>query len=133
MSPTSYQAAPPRASPSILVGRWLKSRFYAAWRRRCLASLRTASFGKSRRPRRGIRLRQPVQQLLVSPHEPELLARDPLLQRRIGLHTFLVPRQRIDDVLQRVDRPHQRLSPSALPHQIARTVLAPLHLSLIHI
>src|SRR5688500_7944150 len=86
MSPTSYQAAPPRDSARKLAPYYRVSRSSTPRRRGC-----------------SVRLRKAIQQLLTPPHEPEFLARDPLLKLRIRLDTPLVTAERVDDTRQRVD------------------------------
>src|SRR4051812_27302721 len=89
---------------------------------------RSSSYGTRMLTRSGRgRLGEAIQQLLVAAHEPELLARDALLQRGIRLDARLVAPQRIDDVLERVDCRHECGAPSALAHEVARAVLAALH------
>src|SRR4051794_26502721 len=73
------------------------------------------------------RLRDPVEDLLAAAYHAELLARDALLQRGVGLQAVLVALERVDDVLHRVDRGGEARLALALPHQIARAVLATLH------
>src|SRR5215207_10498678 len=71
-------------------------------------------------------LRDAVQNLLRPAHHPELLPPDSLLQHRIGLQPPLVPPERVDDVLRRVDRALQSRLALLLMEQVARAVLATL-------
>src|SRR5688572_19895617 len=106
MSPTSYQAAPPRDSVRKLALYYRVSRSRTPCRR-----------GRS------VRLRKAIQQLLVAAHEAEFLARDPLLKPRIRLHSPLVTAERVDDARQRVDLNPQPPLARALLQQIRRSVL----------
>src|SRR5579863_1275052 len=97
MSPTSYQAAPPRVSVSKLLACNMKSRETAyQMRQRVAAALST----KRRRIRRR---REPVEELLRPAHHPELLARDPLLHHGIRLDPVCHGRQRVDPAVQTVN------------------------------
>src|SRR5678816_25408 len=98
MSPTSYQAAPPRVSDP-------KCRF-------------TGGQVKLARPRRVRRRREPVQQLLVTTNHPELLAGDPLLYDRVGEDRLLHIRERIDLALERVDLSPETRRPRPLRQQV---------------
>src|SRR5919112_247226 len=106
MSPTSYQAAPPRGSARILTARPPESRPHA---------LRTgppaaARAGVGRRPR------EAVQQLLVAAHHPELLARDPLLHRGVARQRLLPEPERVHLALQARDG-----GPEESLHRITRS------------
>src|SRR5688572_33301190 len=116
MSPTSYQAAPPR-------DRWIKLvLFWGSVKVDCgLRSAdhddpdRTQSRMKSALRSPQSRFSKPIQQLLLPLHHPELLARDPLLRRRIGADGALAALQRIHQPRQRIDARLEPLPTRALP------------------
>src|SRR5687768_2672413 len=107
MSPTSYQAAPPRVSvikvirPACNVNSYLnfsrRARGPIPDRRPTLPGTASAAV-----PPAVDRVREPVQDLLVATHHPELLARDSLLHRPVG-------QDRLPDRGERIDRPPQRI------------------------
>src|SRR5688572_24945436 len=104
MSPTSYQAAPPRVSARNLPPAYAKSR-------------------------QGVtRVRQRIEQVenLPRPHHSPLLAGDALLRRRVALDGLPVLPQRVDLAFQRIDRRQQPPLLHALRHEVARAVLAAL-------
>src|SRR5438270_2457780 len=119
MSPTSYQAAPPRVSARNLGGARVKFKS-ARWVK---LSPTAGCAIPTRVPRRG----KAIEQLLRAAHHPEILARDPLLQLRVMLQSVAVATQGIDDARQRVDRRDHLLALAALVHEIERAVLATLH------
>jgi hypothetical protein len=109
MSPTSYQAAPPRDRTEKLA------------RHTDLSRSRTL-----RRIDRRVRVRKAIQQFLASAHHPKFFARDPLLQRRIRFHAPLVAPQGVDKTGQRIDLATQLPLARALPQKIRRPVLTTL-------
>src|SRR5678815_6032842 len=112
MSPTSYQAAPPRGSTSKV--RRPDGVSSAAVIPRLFTS------GISRR-------RKTIEQFLVPPHHAEHFARDALLRRRITLDLRRIVVKRIHDALKRVDVVRHALAPAALSPQVERAELASLH------
>src|SRR5688500_3805728 len=101
MSPTSYQAAPPRVSAGNL----------------------PPARSKSRRAATSIGQRIEQVENLARSHHPPLLARDSLLSARIGLDGLPILSQRIDLALERVDRRRQASLLEALLHEVTRPVL----------
>src|SRR5579884_1706953 len=75
----------------------------------------------------GVRNRsEAIEQFFVAAHHAEHLARDPLLRRRIVLHLILVARQRVDDVLQRINFARHASTLPALMNEIRGAELATL-------
>src|SRR5688500_9635534 len=108
MSPTSYQAAPPRVSARNLPAADSKSSrisFAVARIRECI---------------------EQVQNLVPADHA-ELLARDALHRPRIAFDRLPERAQRIDLRLERVDRGREPPLLDPLVHEVGRPVLAPLH------
>src|SRR5512146_167568 len=129
MSPTSYQAAPPRDSTSKVRTRvHLSRQTPVASTRQLEPAIGTSRPLRSCRGRRRIGpVREPIQNLLVAAHHPEHLARNTLLRRRIVLHEIGVSLERIDDVSQRIDRSIHARPLLLLPDQIERAELAALY------
>src|SRR5687768_14827901 len=93
MSPTSYQAAPPRVDSLNLDPGVSKSR-----------SIELAPPCSSGLRRRVLWLGESIEKLLVAAHHAELLARDPLLNLGVREHRLLDAFERVDFTPQRVDR-----------------------------
>src|SRR5688572_28530884 len=108
MSPTSYQAAPPRDRE-----------------RKCRADTSRVQGGLPGACPEGIRVQEAEQQLLVT-HHAEVLTRNPLLRGRVGLDEPLERLERIDIVLERVDHRRHHALTLALTEQVDRGVLAAL-------
>ncbi len=92
MSPTSYQAAPPRVDgPNIAVARTpvkgdsLPSQAPLEMSPALAGTIASRSTLVAIAPR----LREAIQDLPIATHEPELLARYPLLHHRIALDRLL--------------------------------------------
>src|SRR5689334_2227414 len=126
MSPTSYQAAPPRVSAWEVTGHRseVKARAFGVERREQHAS--APPFG-ARIATAIARLRKTIQKFLRPAHHAEILARDALLQLRVMLELVVITTQRIDDARERVDRRHHALPVAALTQEVERAVLAALH------
>ena len=109
MSPTSYQAAPPRVSESNIAPQHTRSRLVSASTRVPISCCKA------------------IQNLVVSLNESEFFARDPLVYLGILLYCLLHIPERIDVALQRVDRRRQLCMSRSLSQQIPRPELAPLN------
>ena len=109
MSPTSYQAAPPRVSESNIARQHTRSRLVSPSNRVRFTGCKT------------------IQNLVVSLNESEFFARDPLVYQGILLHFLLHLPERIDVALQRVDGRCQFRMARSLPQQIPRPEFAPLN------
>src|SRR3569833_2190610 len=114
MSPTSYQAAPPRGSTRKLNLRRTESRQQSVLRL-LPCSIRDGRIG------------EPIQDLLLAAYHAEHFARDALLRRRISAQPGLVPLQRIHHVLQGIDVLRQARARPSLVKQVDRAELAALH------
>src|SRR5215213_9237246 len=112
MSPTSYQAAPPRVSARILISACPMSRSPGPF----LAAL--AGPG---------RVRETVEDLLVAAHHAEIIARDQLLHPRVARQRALPRAQRVHLPLQRVELCLQSPLAGALREQVRGAVLPALH------
>src|SRR2546430_1691473 len=145
MSPTSYQAAPPRVS--ALEPRRHKSEVQGLQRSGKINSrsfvaiaprddgkelLRSSGVTISARPLRcriAIRVArrgEAIQELLGPAHHTKILARDALLQLGVALQSVAVATQGIDDARHRIDRRRHAQSIAPLVHEVERAVLAPL-------
>src|SRR5262245_52570485 len=116
MSPTSYQAAPPRVSEA-------KCRPGHRQVKPCSSSLACRVWRLACR----VWSRKAVEQFLVASHHPEFLARDALLHHGIGENRRLHPRERIHVALERVDLRAQPRRPRALRHEIGGAPLTALY------
>src|SRR6266446_271976 len=70
---------------------------------------------------------KPVKDLLVAPHHPEFLARDPFLRRAVALHQLEVPSERIDLPLQRIHLTRERPRPEMQDIEVPGAVFPALH------
>src|SRR5437762_5529504 len=138
MSPTSYQAAPPRVS--VLEPRRHESEVQGLQRRvlKRTGKINSRSFDtlrmtRSPRPLRGriairvARRGEAIQELLGPAHHTKILARDAFLQLGVALQSVAVAAQGIDDARHRIDRGRHAQSIAPLVHEVERAVLAPLH------
>src|SRR5687768_8539847 len=134
MSPTSYQAAPPRASRlKKIFGRWrrvnllVKSGEWGVGSELAAGSWRLSPTPHSSLAFCRVRWADQVQQLLVPAHHPDILPGQLLLERPIGVETPAIPAERIDPPGKRIDLLLKPRLAIPLDQQVPRAELPALH------